>query len=61
MMQDEAAEQRAQNEAFEAYKAAKARVDETLTFSDAMAAKRAWWNFLNTFEARTAVPLRLAK
>ncbi|MBA8910164.1 hypothetical protein [Aminobacter ciceronei] len=39
--------QQAQIEAFEAYKAARAKAEASQVFHDAMAAKRAWWFFLN--------------
>ena len=35
--------------AFKAYAEAKARVEETMHFADAMAAGRAWRHFLNLF------------
>lgn len=40
-----------QHDAFEAYKAAHNRMLETMSFADAMAAKRAWWFFLNLVDA----------
>lgn len=43
-----------QDEAFEAYKRAKIRTDETLDRADAELAKQAWWRFLHIFESRTA-------
>ena len=46
----------AQQEAFEDYKSAKLKLDETLTFEDAKAAREAWWKFLHVFEANTAEP-----
>jgi hypothetical protein len=41
--------QQHQTDAFEAYKAAKIRADETLDIVDAAEAGRAWWRFLQAF------------
>lgn len=46
--------QKAQIDAFEAYKVAKARAETSLAFHDAMAAKRAWWFFLNLYDGPAA-------
>lgn len=50
--------EREQHDAFEAYKIAKQKVDETLSFEDARTARDAWWKFLHLFEANTMEPRR---
>ncbi len=45
-----------QQQAFEAYREAKMRFDETQTFADARKAARAWWDFLTVFERLTVEP-----
>lgn len=47
-----------QEEAFEAYKAAKLRADASLALPDAQEAGRAWVRFLRIFERITAEPTR---
>jgi hypothetical protein len=47
-----------QEEAFEAYKQAKLKADETLSFADARDAGKAWVRFLRIFEAVTAEPIQ---
>ncbi len=56
-MSDRPTEQE-QHDAFEAYKQAKQKVDETLSFDDARTARDAWWKFLTLFQANTTEPLR---
>lgn len=46
--------QQAQIEAFEAYKSARAKAEVSQAFHDAMAAKRAWWFFLNLVDGPAA-------
>lgn len=43
-----------QTAAFEAFRVAKLKVDADPTFANAMAAKRAWWTFLNIVDVNTA-------
>ena len=45
-----------QHDAFEAYKRAKLKFDETLDLADAREAGKAWVRFLRLFEAITAEP-----
>ena len=52
----------ANRDAFEIYKEAKAKLDMTMDFEDAMAAKRAYWRFLHVLDEHcpgtNVVPLR---
>lgn len=43
-----------QTAAFDAFRNAKLKVDANPTFANAMAAKRAWWTFLNIVDVQTA-------
>jgi hypothetical protein len=45
-----------QHQAFEAYKAAKNKLDAEVTFENAKVARETWWRFLNLFEKNTAEP-----
>lgn len=54
--------EQANRDAFEIYKEAKAKLDETMTFDDAMEAKRAYWYFLQVMDEKcpgtNVIPLR---
>ncbi|WP_312795578.1 hypothetical protein [Tianweitania sp.] len=54
--------EQANRDAFETYKEAKAKLDVTMKFEDAMVAKRAYWRFLHILDEHcpgtNVIPLR---